>query len=193
MRVKFAMIFSLILAACGTVAGGVSSVADLDLLARSIDAPRSDDGALTRDGRLLTYAAATLVVAEAASRRSLAPEDRRQLYDRLSFAAADIEKLAEADGEGYFIELDAQDPVTALADIIGDAATSRVIRIATGGASLAGGKELAQSSLTARNVVTGVRRVGEDLKAGAIERDMAIRILRDRIVIALDRLKPATA
>lgn len=179
---------TLALPACSTIpsvgAGGV----DLVDVADRIGAERNAQGELTQDGALVVNAAVLLAVTEAASYRALEPGQRAILAARLESAGAAL--LLAAEGDGWFVEADAQEAIDVAAAVIGEAAINRALRIALSGPSIDGAQELAASGLIVTNTAAGVRRVNQAYLSGEISRDEAIAILRARVEQALGRLRP---
>ena len=182
------MIGALALPACSSIPVIGGDGVDLAGVADRIGAERNAEGELTQDGALVVNAAVLLAVTEAASYRALEPGQRAILAARLESAGGAL--LQAADGDGWFVEADAQEAIDVAAAVIGEAAINRALRVALSGPSIDGAQELAASGMIASNTAAGVRRVNQAYLSGAINRDDAISILAGRFQTALDRLRP---
>lgn len=184
---------ALLLAGCAVFEKipGVSSLIGPDsvsvgVIASAIEAPRTPDGDLTREGRLMVHATFLLTVAETASQRSMAPGERAVVAAQLRTAG--VELLEAANSDGWFIEQDAQEAVNIAVAIVGEAAVSRALRVASGQVSIDGVVEIVETKQTSVNMMAGMRRISVAYQDGELTDEQVIEIIRARFEQALTRL-----
>ena len=188
MRTLLACLLTLALAGCSTISQGIGGGDfSLDALAEVIDAPRGDDGEVTRDGRLLVQTGALLAIAEVASARALDRPSRDLLADRLERAGGII--LQAADGDGYFIEADLAEAAATAKAILGEAATERLFSVLSGGVSITGAFELGRDYALAGYTLDGIRRLSLLYQSGELSEEEVRSILQERYLAALERLR----
>jgi len=188
------MAIAAILSGCGTIGGlagggllGGGESLSVRLLSDNIEAPRGEDGELTREGRLLTHGAFILTVAEAASLRSMPASERQVVAVQLQTAGEGL--LEAAEGDGWFLRTDAQYAVNLAIRLVGEAAVDRAFRIASGGASLEGAIELAETGQTSVNMLADIRGISLAYQSGELTEAEVVEILRGRFDKALSRLE----